>query len=362
MSFARATRRREARKPLRAPNAPMTPRQAELWWAAQAPDFETVLQRAGLTEEQHRQFIGIVIKLFINSVYGKLAQFIGAKGKIPKTANPYYAAAITAYGRRRLCEAALVDPYAVVFFATDGIVSTRALHGMPGGVDRVKVEGRDVIALGDWEFVQGDGGLFVGSGIYIYWKHDLDDKGEAKRDANGNVVLKPVSKMRGSNQKKYKTDASGNHWLVANVLPIWKSMEIYPKAGDGSGLVVSDYKQFVTVGSALSPSRWRLAGRWSPEPGEPMAYKRALNAHEMGVKRFLNIYKEPELLNGAFKGGHPAKRTYELIDTRPSVNRDDRLSRERKPEWIDEESGEAVSEKIDLANVMGGSRGFDGWD
>ena len=132
-------------------------------------------QRRAIKDEAARTGVynpmEIVIKLFINSVYGKLAQFVGEKGKIPKTANPYYAAAITAYGRRRLCEAALVDPYAIVFFATDGIVSTRPLHGMPGGFDRVKVEGRDVIELGDWEYVQGNGGLFVGSGIYIYWKH-----------------------------------------------------------------------------------------------------------------------------------------------------------------------------------------------
>lgn len=312
----------------------------------------------------------IVIKLFINSVYGKLAQFIGEKGKIPKTANPYYAAAITAYGRRRLCEAALVDPHAIVFFATDGVVSTRPLHGPEplskgdGGIDRVKVEGKDVIALGDWEFVQGDGGLFVGSGIYIYWKYALDDKGEPRRDANGNIVLKPVSKMRGSNQKKYKLDANGEPWLVANVLPIWKSMTDLPKPGDKNGLVISDYKQFVTEGSALSPSRWPLAGRWSPEPGEPLAYKRALNAHEMGVKRTLNIHKLDELVNGnmLFEGGSPARRTYELIPTIPRINRDPNWSGPRPPKWLDEETGELDAERNEIANVMGGSRGFDGWE
>jgi hypothetical protein len=323
-------------------------------------------QRRAIKDEAARTGVynpmEIVIKLFINSVYGKLAQFIGEKGKIPKTANPYYAAAITAYGRRRLCEAALVDAYAIVFFATDGVVSTRPLHGMPGGLDRVKVEGKDVIALGDWEFVQGDGGLFVGSGIYIYWKYDLNDKGEPKRDDNGNLVLKPVSKMRGSNQKKYKIDANGEPWLVANVLPIWKSMATLPKAGDKSGLVISDYKQFVTVGSALSPSRWRLAGRWSPEPGEPMAYKRALNAHELGVKRMLNVYKYEELLNGSFEGGRPAKRTYQLIATKPMPNYAPELSRARPPKWLDEETGELDDEKTDVANVMSGSRGFDGWE
>ena len=323
-------------------------------------------QRRAIKDEAARTGVynpmEIVIKLFINSVYGKLAQFIGEKGKIPKTANPYYGAAITAYGRRRLCEAALIDPHAIVFFATDGIVATRQLHGFDGGLDRVKVEGRDVIALGDWEFVQGDGGLFVGSGIYIYWKHKLDDKGEPERDANGNIVLKPVSKMRGSNAKKYKIDANGVPWLVANVLPIWKSMTTLPRPGDKSGLVISDYKQFVTVGSALSPSRWRLAGRWSPEPGEPMAYKRALNAHELGVKRMLNIYKLEELVNGSFEGGRPAKRTYELIATRPMPNRDPDLSRPRPPKWLDEETGEIEDERTDVANVMSGSRGFDGWE
>lgn len=323
-------------------------------------------QRRAIKDEAARTGVynpmEIVIKLFINSCFGKLGQYIGEKGKIPKTANPYYAAAITAYGRRRLCEAALVDPHAIVFFATDGIVAQRALHGFDGGLDRVKVEGRDAIALGDWEFVQGDGGLFVGSGIYIYWKHKLDDKGEAERDANGNIVLKPVSKMRGSNAKKYKIDANGVPWLVANVLPIWKGMTTLPKSGDKSGLVITDYKQFVTIGSALSPSRWRLAGRWSPEPGEPMTYKRALNAHELGVKRMLNIYKLEELVNGSFEGGRPAKRTYELIATRPRPNRDPALSRPRPPKWLDEETGELDDERTDVANVMSGSRGFDGWE
>ena len=143
----------------------------------------------------------IVIKLVINSIYGKLAQFVGEQGKVPKTADPYYAVAITAYGRRRLCEAALVDPYSVVFFATDGILSNRPLHGFDAGLARVKIEGRDVISLGDWEFANVDGGLFVGSGIYIYWKQKVDEKGEPVRDANGNIKLEEVAKLRGARVK-----------------------------------------------------------------------------------------------------------------------------------------------------------------
>jgi hypothetical protein len=294
----------------------------------------------------------IVIKLVINSVYGKLAQFVGEKGKVPKTANPYYAAAITAYGRRRLCEAALIDPHAGVFFATDGYVSTRPIHGFDGGLDRVKVEGKDDIALGDWEYVKGDGGLFVGSGIYIYWKHALDDKGEPKRDAHGNIVLKPVAKLRGANAKKYKTNENGEPWLVGNVLPIWKNMTALPQPGDKTGLITQDYKQFITAGSALSPRRWKLAGRWSPEPGEPKAYQRSINAHEMGVKRMLNIHK----LDGLVNGERPAKRTYGLIATIPKANKDHEPSRSRPPNWISEETGEREENKWDFDNVAAGSR------
>lgn len=72
-----------------------------------------------------------VIKLVLNSVYGKLAQYVGSEGKVPKCANPYYAAAITAYCRRRLMEAMLISPASIVFAATDGIVSTTALHILP---------------------------------------------------------------------------------------------------------------------------------------------------------------------------------------------------------------------------------------
>ena len=86
------------------------------------------------------------IKLALNSIYGKLAQSVGGDGKAPTVANPYYAAATTAYCRRRLIEAALLDPHAIVFFATDGIVSTRPLIGLA----RVRNAG-DAVELGDWE-------------------------------------------------------------------------------------------------------------------------------------------------------------------------------------------------------------------
>ena len=105
------------------------------------------------------------IKLPLNSIYGKLAQSVGTKGAVPPLANPYYAAATTAHCRRGLVEAALIDPHSIVFFATDCIVSTRELHGLA----RVRKKG-EVVNLGDWEYREADGGLFVLPGVYTYGK------------------------------------------------------------------------------------------------------------------------------------------------------------------------------------------------
>ena len=70
----------------------------------------------------------------------------------------------------------------------------------------------------------------------------------------------------------------------------------------------------------------------------------------------LNIHKLDELLNGFFEGGRPAKRTYQLIATIPQGNRDQDLSRERSPEWLNDETGERVDNEIEFANAMAGSR------
>jgi hypothetical protein len=128
------------------------------------------------------------IKLSLNSIYGKLAQSVGTQGKAPPIANPYYAAAITAHCRRRLMEAALLDPHAIVFFATDGIVSTRPLNGLA----RVRKKG-DAVDLGDWEYCEADSGLFVLPGVYTY--------GKIEYDKTGARTIKPVTKLRGGDQK-----------------------------------------------------------------------------------------------------------------------------------------------------------------
>ena len=84
---------------------------------------------------------------------------MAGKRRPPQTHS--YAAAITANCRRRLVEAGLRDPHAVVAFMTDGIVTTRRLEGLPNVVD----EGGES-RLGDWEYAPVQGGTFLHAGVY----------------------------------------------------------------------------------------------------------------------------------------------------------------------------------------------------
>jgi len=249
-----------------------------------------------------------VLKLILNSVYGKLAQYVGSADKVPKCASPYYAAAITAYCRRRLLEAALIDPRAIVFFATDGIMATRPLHHLtPGsrpGADagvvncpkarslpRAKDESLgDVISLGDWEYVRRDGGVFVMAGVYVHYLIERDESGAFIFDAAGRPKVKPkyTGRLRGGDISKYAEGNDGQPWLVSQALEAWRKpfnledRTTYPA-------IESAYQKFITAGSVLTPRyspmlrdgqlvendrivtemRYNRAGRWSLKANAP---------------------------------------------------------------------------------------------
>ena len=282
------------------------------------------------------------IKLPINSVYGKLAQSVGgAQGKAPSVANPYYAAATTAYCRRRLLEAALLDPHAIVFFATDGIVSTRPLSGLA----RVKKAG-DIVDLGDWEYSEADGGLFVLPGVYTYGKIVIDEK-------TGERTIKPVTKIRGGDAKKYAAKVKANQWLVENVLAAWRK-PFDPRKPDTFPRIVAPYQKYITVGNALaSRARWKLAGRWTARPGEPDAATRDINVHGVGNKREL-IPDEVCWPDYVSTPDWEARRCRGLIRTIPALNNDTALSRPRMPEWMDKDIGKEVEEREEQEEIAAG--------
>jgi hypothetical protein len=279
------------------------------------------------------------IKLSLSSIYGKLAQSVGTQGKVPALANPYYAAATTAYCRRRLVEAALIDPHSIVFFATDGIVSTRELHGLT----RVRKKG-DVVNLGDWEYREADGGLFVLPGVYTYGKVVYK---------NGIRTIEPVTKVRGGDAKKYDATIKANQWLIENVLAAWRK-PFDPEKPEQFPRIVAGYQKYITVGNALaSPHRWKLAGRWTPKPDEPHAGKREILVHSVGNKREL-IPDENCWPDYVSVPGREARRCHGLIRTVPALNNDTGLSRPRMPEWMDKDIGKDVEEREEQEEIRAG--------
>jgi hypothetical protein len=302
------------------------------------------VQRRAIKEEADRagryDIREKAIKLSLNSIYGKLAQSVGGDGEAPSVANPYYAAATTAYCRRRLIEAALIDPHAIVFFATDGIVTTRPLDGLA----RVHKHG-DVVDLGDWEYFEADSGLFVMPGVYTY--------GKVVYDENGERTIKPVTKIRGGDAKKYGAKLKANQWLVANVLAAWRT-PFDPHKPEQFPRIVASYQKYITAGNALaSRHRWKLAGRWTARRGEAGTGTRDINVHSVGNKREL-IPDEVCWPDYVSVPGREARRCHELIRTLPALNNDRALSRPRMPEWLDEGIGTRVEAQQEQEEIVAG--------
>jgi hypothetical protein len=99
--------------------------------------------RAALVKIDANDVRAIVIKLMLNSIYGKFAQGVGNPGSPPRFASPWMAAAITAGTRRKVLKAALTAPKAVVSFMTDGIVAEKILP--------IATSAPGVKELGEWE-------------------------------------------------------------------------------------------------------------------------------------------------------------------------------------------------------------------
>lgn len=129
---------------------------------------------------------GRVLKLALNSIYGKLAQSVGT----PKYGSRVWAGMITSGTRAQLLELLLRHRNAasVLALATDGLYSTERLVLPPGPLEP------DL--LGSWEHEAHGAMVFVRPGIY--WS----ESEYAKRDA-GEIESKDVTlRARGLGRKK----------------------------------------------------------------------------------------------------------------------------------------------------------------
>ena len=214
--------------------------------------------RASIIAADKNDLRGVILKLAINSIYGKLAQSVGRKGQPPAFASPWMAASITAGTRRKLIEAALTAPDSIVCFATDGIVSTTRLDVF---VPLSKT-------LGHWEYEEvKHGGVFVQSGVYALIKD------RTKGDEGVKIASRGFSPQNIGVSEKVSWTQAMLKVLFEDIPACWK---------EGKPAYVFERQQYITVGASLArnppppvkgpgarrPWRPSLIGSWIKSQGK----------------------------------------------------------------------------------------------
>lgn len=186
------------------------------------------------------------LKLGLNSLYGKLAQTIGwTDTRRP----PYYqlewAGLITSFTRAALLRAAMTNPDACVFFATDGLFATERLPLSLGG------------ALGEWGEEIHEGLTCVQSGVYFVkdngtwrtWSRGYNPD-ELKRDAILSAWRAHTAKMQ-IPQTRYLTLGSALA-SPGKVSAHWRSWRTAPR---DLSLRATGKRADATAKSARNPAR-----------------------------------------------------------------------------------------------------------
>lgn len=165
---------------------------------------------------------GKVLKLGLNSLYGKQAQSVGN----PRFASPIYAGLITSRVRALMADVCLRYGDDVVMIATDGIYLTREMESA-----REMVEAGKPASLGAWEHQRFNDLFLVKPGIYF--------------TSNGVKV-----KTRGV--PRWQLDEHRKEIIAA-----WKRDRL-------TGTVTIDRVQFIGARMALHQQRPERLGQWVP--------------------------------------------------------------------------------------------------
>jgi hypothetical protein len=251
----------------------------------------------------------LILKLGLNSLYGKTAQSKGARVmksadgtqvvRPPIYSNMFYAAATTGGTRAMLLDPTRGDPDAVIMFATDGVCSIRECAGLD--IPAVKT-------LGTWERAERQNGVFVKSSIY---SHEPESPGAER---------KRTTKMRGVRPMNLGEGMTAEQWLIEAAPEAW--------AEDREALEFP-YQAYKTFGAAVVSSKtWRYAGHW-------LAGTRRAEIQHVSLKRDSSGIARSREADGFVRQGE-RRRAKALFDTVPAANPLGwSLSRAYRPDWID---------------------------
>lgn len=181
-------------------------------------DFMNELYR--VRKELGKSNKGYALKLFMNSVYGKLAQSIGSA----PYANPVWAGLITSGCRRMIAEACREYAEHVYMIATDGIFAGCEITGIPTGEQ-----------LGEWELTIHEEGIFiVQPGIYFLPAGDAKTRG---------IPFSRVHQKQGEFEEAWEQKILGSqHYHTAYV-----DVQV---------------DNFISAKQALARNKWDKAGSW----------------------------------------------------------------------------------------------------
>ena len=112
---------------------------------------------------------GQVVKLALNSMYGKLVQSVGSKYSRPPFQNFFWGGAITAGTRAKILRVISAHMSEIVSIATDGIISLSQLQVIIGK------------ELGEWEYSALAQHVQLSNGVY----HSIEPDGTIKERARG---------------------------------------------------------------------------------------------------------------------------------------------------------------------------------
>jgi hypothetical protein len=200
-----------------------------------------------------------VLKLGINSVYGKLAQGNARDGKRPKFQSYFWAGAITSITRARVLRACALAPDRVVAVATDGIVFSPEppadLEAAPG--------------LGGWELTAYENFFVAQPGMYHATQTETGEE---------------VKHSRGFFTRELDFDALRELWIERGPVSTWPSSSVR-FMGLGASLLRKDFsiwRQWIEgerrVSLYLSPRK-----RYDDEEPEPVKQLRPPDRNRPGI-------------------------------------------------------------------------------
>jgi len=235
---------------------------------------------------------GQVVKLGLNSMYGKLVQSVGSKNQKPPFQNFFWGGAITAGTRAKILRVIGSKMDQIISIATDGIISLQQLEVIIGK------------ELGEWEYSELAEHVQLSNGVY----HSVDTDGTVKERARG----------------------------IGHGEMDWHEIElIYQEKGIAGSYTYTRKSRFITIREALHLNRPDLACTWQEEQRQLVFEPRRMEVTGLNIQGKEPPFSDDDILQ--FRGARYS--TADLVDIQHCIPYKSALSYpfRKKHSWKEQE-------------------------